>query len=229
MSATRQSCLVCLDQIDPPSRTQFPDGPLSLVLGRVGDFCRELGEQERSIVDSSCQKRKEQFSSGRRVAKFALNQLGTPTQAIVQRAKFPEFPENYVGSIAHANRFAFAGVGQQDRYQGIGVDILPSAAVSVQVATRVLLDEERETVASLQNTNLRTAFFCAKEAVFKAMYPLTRQYFGFMDVRISFSWDLHSFHVSSTGSRLEPTIAESGVGYVDIIAGHYLTLFVVER
>ncbi len=226
---TEGSVLVCLDGIDSSQEVHFSIAGLSLVLGEVADFFAGLSTSEQAIVPGNNPARQQQFASGRRVAKYALRQLGNPTEEILKLDKRPKFPAGTVGNIAHSKSLAFAAAGKSEDFLGIGVDILPVNAVSSKVAKKALLDEERKVVSMRGDPNLNTAYFCAKEAVYKAVHPLTLESLTLPDAHVDFDEAAHTFKVRSTTTLRSTKLVETGLGFFLEVAGHWLTLFVVKR
>lgn len=226
---TERSVLVCLDGIDSSQEVYFSIGRLSLVLGEVADFFAGLSPSEQVITPGNNPARQQQFASGRRVAKCALQRLGNPTKEILKLDKRPKFPTGTVGNIAHSKRLAFAAAGKSEDFLGIGVDILPVNAVSSKVAKKALLEEEQKVVSMRGDPNLNTVYFCAKEAVYKAVHPLTLESLTLPDAHVDFDEAAHTFKVRSTTTLRSTKLVETGLGFFREVAGHWLTLFVVKR
>lgn len=224
-----KSVLICLDNIAFPQDAYFSIRGLALVVGEVADFFDELSPSEQAIAPSNNLARQQQFASGRRVAKFALRQLGNPTEEILKLDKVPQFPMGTVGNIAHSRSLAFAAASKSEDFLGIGVDILPVNAVSSKVAKRALLDEEQRVVATRADPNLNTVYFCAKEAVYKAVHPLTQELLTLPDAHVDFGEATHTFNVRATTNLGSKNLVETGRGFFREVAGHWVTLFVIKR
>ncbi|WP_068298969.1 4'-phosphopantetheinyl transferase [Pararhodobacter sp. CCB-MM2] len=108
-----------------------------------------------------------EFSAGRAAARIAMGrEVAIPMGA--DRA--PIWPEGIRGSITHAGSWALAVTGQGM----IGADLELDEDLPDEVRDTVLLPEERG--ADARQARL---IFSAKECVYKAQYPVTRQLFGF--------------------------------------------------
>jgi len=74
---------------------------------------------------------------------------------------------------------------------GVGIDAEPHAALPGEVRDFILRNEERAPLRSLSDArpdlHWDRIVFCAKEAVYKAWFPLTRQWLDFVDVSV----DMH--------------------------------------
>jgi 4'-phosphopantetheinyl transferase EntD len=81
-------------------------------------------------------------------------------------------------------------VALSHRLCAIGIDAEPHAELSDATLDLVLRDEERARMKSLAaarpNRHWDRVHFCAKEAVYKAWFSLTRRWLEFEDVSITF-------------------------------------------
>jgi len=145
------------------------------------------------------QKRQREFLAGRWCAEEALQCLGAgSTDVAMAKDRTPIWPVGVVGSITHTGDFAAAAVAWAADIAGLGIDseqiIDPAAARDI--ADVCMVDE-----AALFKPDDGRSFcefctfvFSAKEAVFKCLFPLTRKFLEFSDVRItSFDWNRKYF------------------------------------
>ncbi|KAF0175548.1 MAG: phosphopantetheinyl transferase PptA [Rhodobacteraceae bacterium] len=123
-----------------------------------------------------------EFAAGRAAARQALAALGLPKVAIPMGAdRAPIWPQGAVGSISHCAGACMAVAGQQADFAGIGLDLEPAQPLARDLWPSILRPEE---VAADGLDALR--IFVAKEAAYKAQYPLSRQVFDFQILRITF-------------------------------------------
>jgi enterobactin synthetase component D len=144
-------------------------------------------------------KRQIDFLAGRCCAEEALQQLGaSSTHVAMAEDRAPIWPDRVVGSITHTGDFAAAAVAWAADIAGLGIDseqAIDPAAVH-DIAAVCMVDE-----ATLFRADHGRSFcefcalvFSAKEAVFKCLFPLTRKFLEFSDVRItSLDWDREHF------------------------------------
>jgi 4'-phosphopantetheinyl transferase EntD len=118
----------------------------------------------------------------------------------------PIWPNGVVGSITHSGEFAAAAVAWAADIAGIGIDseqiIDPAAARDI--AAVCMVDEAALFAAGDGGSfcEFCTMVFSAKEAVFKCLFPLTRKFLEFSDVRItSFDWDREHFEWTAVGGQ----------------------------
>lgn len=148
-----------------------------------------LTKEEWSSLDSSAvDRRRSDFHLGRVAAHRALEALGFPGSEVLRGSSGePLWPEKVVGSITHSANLALAMVGHRSITSGIGVDLEHRRAVD-EVEDLVAFDAERDWLARAgrrARADRLLELFAAKEATFKAMYPIVRRYFGFEAVRLT--------------------------------------------
>jgi 4'-phosphopantetheinyl transferase EntD len=125
--------------------------------------------------------RRAEFAAGRAAAAMAMAGLGLPVQAVPMGPdRAPVWPGGLVGSITHTRKAALAAVA---RSGALGIDAEQVGAVTPDLWDTVLHPSERGVVA--QDAALATVIFCAKEAVYKAQYPVTGELFGFDRLEIT--------------------------------------------
>src|ERR1700736_5177087 len=145
------------------------------------------------------QQRQREFLAGRWCAEEALQCLGAgSTHVAMAEDRAPIWPDGVVGSITHTGDFAAAAVAWAADIAGLGIDseqiIDPAAARDI--ADICMVDEATLFKAADGRSfcEFCTFVFSAKEAVFKCLFPLTRIFLEFTDVRItSLDWDRESF------------------------------------
>ena len=87
-----------------------------------------------------------------------------------------------MGSLAHDEVYAVAAVGWRGRLVGLGVDIEPAEPLPEDLLDLVLRPPEQSETEG--DGVARRLVFAAKEAVFKAVYPLNRTAFEYPDVEV---------------------------------------------
>ncbi|MBN8429995.1 4'-phosphopantetheinyl transferase superfamily protein [Microbulbifer salipaludis] len=138
-------------------------------------------------IARSVPKRQAEFLAGRYAAALALQYLSPAaigsTQVGIGERRNPLWPNGVVGSISHTDVVAVCAVGLRTGLDYLGIDreALMSARVCDEVAPVVSSRPERERLCAggLSEQAATTLIFSAKESLFKALYPLVRDYFGF--------------------------------------------------
>ncbi len=154
----------------------------------VHDALCALLETERALVARAVAKRRHEFATGRVLARELLAELGVRDFALLADAdRVPLWPEGLIGSISHARGLCVAAVTRRGALAGVGIDVEDATAVRPELWRRVLRpDEERWLRAQpgASQIGLAAVFFSAKEAAYKAQFPLTRTRLGFQDVAL---------------------------------------------
>ncbi|MCY3883329.1 MAG: 4'-phosphopantetheinyl transferase superfamily protein [Gammaproteobacteria bacterium] len=221
--------VVCLDGVPHFEVSEPVLSNACLVLSRTADYSADLKPIESKALTDVSIIRSIQFSSGRRAAHIALEELQIEDNAVGRSGRVPIWPRNVVGSISHSDRLAGALVGSSTYFRGLGMDLVPIAAVSSNVAQRLLTDSELSWVQDTGSGDWRTALFSAKESVYKAVNPVVGEYLGFRDVTVKVVPDSLEFFASTIDNRESTELVDRGRGYIHRVEGHWLTIFVVSQ
>jgi 4'-phosphopantetheinyl transferase EntD len=135
------------------------------------------------------------FALGRAAARDALRELGI-TDVGIQRGAGgePLWPDGFVGAISHAPDVAVAVVGRSSDYVGLGIDVVePARGPTAQAARLVCRPSEMAWVDPESGTQRLTMLFSAKEAVFKALFPIDQVWLGFADAELTWHPEREAF------------------------------------
>lgn len=151
----------------------------------------DLWTAEKRTLARAIPKRRSEFAAGRRAARAAMSELELPPAAIpVGPQRAPLWPVGMAGSIAHCDTVCIAAISQCHR--SIGIDIEPATPLAAELIPIVCTPQEQDWLRS-RGPALEGLYakhiFCAKEAIYKAQYPLTGQVIGFHAVSIRFHED----------------------------------------
>jgi len=133
--------------------------------------------------------RRASFLAGRHAAAQALHCYGQCWTGIPRGPDgAPCWPPGWVGSISHSAGVALCALAPARHCEGVGIDIerriVPEALddlLPLLLAPAEVLPSGRD---GLDRCLGATLLFCAKEALFKALYPQVRRYFDFTDARV---------------------------------------------
>lgn len=147
--------------------------------------------EEEPLIARSVAKRRNEFITARHCARLALQQLGQQPVPILKGEKGePCWPAGIVGSLTHTQSFRGAVVGRQSAVRSVGIDAEPHDVLPDGVLDAVTIAEERHEIAALPDgLHWDRILFCAKEATYKAWFPLTRRWLGFEDAHVVFDVD----------------------------------------
>ena len=221
--------VICLDGL-PTLNTDRDEVPgLCIAIGKVDDFIAELHPSERDLVIDLAEARQREFSSGRRLARLALEHFAECPVPVLRNGRKPVWPNGFQGSITHSRRLAACALSNVSGLQGIGIDLTLVTSVSEKVANRVLDSQERSWVSQQGSSEWNSALFSAKESVYKAVNPAVGEYLGFHDVSISVDPEALTFTASTTTERKSTDPIAHGHGHFHRVQGHWLTLFTVSQ
>jgi 4'-phosphopantetheinyl transferase EntD len=163
--------------------------------------------EEEPLIARSVAKRRNEFITVRYCARLALSELGFPPVPILKGDKGePCWPAGVVGSLTHCAGYRGAVVGRGGAVRSVGVDAEPHDVLPDGVLDAISLPEERREMAALPaGVHWDRIIFCAKEATYKAWFPLTKRWLGFEDAHITFDVD-----ESGSGGTFESMVLIDG-------------------
>jgi 4'-phosphopantetheinyl transferase EntD len=147
--------------------------------------------EEEPLVAKSVAKRRNEFVTVRHCARQALSQLGVEPVPILKGEKGePRWPDGVVGSLTHCEGYRGAVVGRTADVRSVGIDAEPHGVLPDGVLDAISLPRERAELRELPDgLHWDRILFCAKEATYKAWFPLTERWLGFEDAHIAFEVD----------------------------------------
>ena len=151
-----------------------------VIEGRLSDARGELFEIESGALANAVPKRRNEFAAGRFMAHAAMVRLRGQAQAVPMGPdRAPQWPAGVVGSITHAGEFGAAAVARSEDWASLGVDLDVVSRFDPSLDRLVLTPRERQLGLWLP------LVFSAKESVYKAQYPLARQWLDFADLELT--------------------------------------------
>lgn len=152
----------------------------------------DLFPEEEAAIARSVDKRRREFTSARACARRALAQLGEPPAPLVPGERgAPSWPEGIAGSMTHCDGYRACVLARTADFVSVGLDAEPNLPLPDGVDRMILLPEEKDHVTALARRSPGVCWdrllFCAKEAVYKAWFPVTRAWLGFESARIEFA------------------------------------------
>ncbi|WP_370401073.1 4'-phosphopantetheinyl transferase family protein [Sulfitobacter sp. JB4-11] len=151
--------------------------------------------QEAAHLGRAIAKRQQEFAAGRAMARQAMADLtgvshSQPILADEDRA--PIWPAGWQGSISHKSTLCLAVVGQSGAQ--LGLDVEEDTPLAQDLIPTICSGTEIAQFAGPEQGAWAKLIFSAKEAAYKAQYPLTREVFGFhrFDVFVDVSMGMFS-------------------------------------
>ena len=171
---------------------------------------------EAAAVAGAVAKRRQEFAAGRACARRALAMLGSPPIPLPSTARrAPAWPDGYVGSITHCAGFCAAVAAGSDTVRSLGLDAEAAAPLDSELVAMVCAPAERSAFAHLPPpaaSDWPKLAFCAKEAFYKCVDPVWRNFLDFLDVRVAFRID---------PSRDQGTFSMTGPGPAAPVIGRW--------
>lgn len=125
--------------------------------------------------------RKREFVAGRDCARTALEQLGLVRQPILpDEYGVPRWPEGVLGAISHSRGHCAALAAGSGAYRTLGLDLEKTNRLSPSAIKRTVHPDEEAYVQD--NQRRASLIFCAKEAFFKAQFPVWHTHANFHDL-----------------------------------------------
>jgi 4'-phosphopantetheinyl transferase EntD len=170
-----------------------------------------LFPEEEAVIARAVGKRRREFTTARLCARAALAQIGHPPVPLLPGLRgAPHWPDGVVGSMTHCAGYRAAAVARADQVIAIGLDAEPNEPLPDGVLASIATTEEQEQLAVMPGRRLAVNWdrllFSAKESVYKAWFPLTRQWLSFDEVVVRFEPTTCSF----TARLLVPGPAVNG-------------------
>jgi len=145
-----------------------------------------LFPEEVAAIASSVDKRRREFATVRWCARTALAELGVrPAPLVPGERGAPSWPDGVVGSMTHCEGLRAAAVASRRDVLTLGIDAEPDAALPDGVLRVVALGCELGALPHAGPVSWDRLLFCAKEAVYKAWFPLARRFLGFDEATVA--------------------------------------------
>jgi len=161
----------------------------------------ELFPEERAIIARAVDKRRREFTTVRGCARQALARLGyEPVPILPGQRGAPGWPPGVVGSMTHCEGYRASALALARDVRTIGVDAEPDAPLPEGVLDAIALTEElamlRELDERAPGVHWDRLLFSAKEAVYKAWFPLAVKWLDFSEARIAIDPEAGTFEAA---------------------------------
>jgi len=162
----------------------------AVVAATTADLETRLYPEEERALGRPVEKRRREFITARACARRALAGLGLPEQGIPSGPRGePVWPAGVVGSITHCSAYRACVLARAEDLVTIGVDAELDEPLPDGLLPDVARLEERRQLRALAAVEPRVSWdrllFSIKESVYKAWYPLARQWLGFEDATVT--------------------------------------------
>ena len=150
-----------------------------------------LFPEELAPIANAVLKVRRQSGAARRIARGLLAELGFSDVSLPPRRNVGvAWPDGVAGSLSHDCDVAVAAVTRVGRIVSLGIDVEPAEPLPAGLAERIATTRERrQHCASVLESRV---LFSAKEAVFKALFPVDGVFLDFHDIEIDLAAGLAS-------------------------------------
>lgn len=219
-------------------RSLFPDDvAVAELAGEATDYV--LMRRELETLGPVGPARRREFERGRGCAHAALGRLepSLATHPVAIGAdRQPVWPVGVRGSITHCQGYAVAAVARRTDYLAVGVDVEPDQPLPDRVRRRIVTAGEWSGLSDLERA-LPTGpawdrlIFCAKEAIFKAWYPVEGTWLDFTDAVVTIDPVQACFEAQIVGPRaaVAREVPDRLTGRIGFDAGFIVAAVVVGR
>lgn len=136
---------------------------------------------EEAAVARAVHVRRDEFHTGRKLARTALKQLGCcPAPIPVDSDRVPVWPPGYLGSISHTRNLCIAHMGHVHEMAAIGIDVEPNACLPDNLAQVICRPDELQARPEVD----ALVRFVAKEAFYKAYFFAVREPLEFQEISV---------------------------------------------
>ncbi|WP_333822565.1 4'-phosphopantetheinyl transferase superfamily protein [Pinisolibacter sp.] len=160
--------------------------PADLLVGcrsiGAGDEAQLLPEEARALPSTVATARRAS-GTARSLARDLLSRLGAPAEPILRSVSgAPLWLPGFVGSLAHDDEVAVAAVARAATAASVGIDVEPAEPLPSDVADLVVHGGDR--LGEVGDPLAARLAFVAKEAVYKAVHPLSGLVLDWPDIRV---------------------------------------------
>ena len=155
----------------------------------VGSRRIEMGDEHALLPEEAAAfartvaKSRRASGAARLVARGLLERLGYPRGPVPKAASgAPVWPAGLVGSLAHDPEFAVAAIARRDNFSGVGIDVEETTDLPDDLIDLVTTPAERAAIG--RDAFRAKLLFAAKEAVYKAVYPIDGIFLEHHDVEV---------------------------------------------
>ena len=186
----------------------------------------DLMQGEGAHLARAVPARKLEFAAGRAAARQAMAAIAhAAAPVMVSHNRSPIWPIGLHGTISHSQGLCVAVV--TTTRHSIGIDIEEATPLDPSLL-REIVPNQTMSLNGPKALRLAKLIFCAKEAAFKAQYPLSQQLFGFDHMDIDFENPSNRFAASFAKSVGPFAAGDLLLGRHAVLADHFVTAVSVD-
>jgi len=214
--------------LDLAAAARWPELPgVALACSPIADHRASLFDAERASIDGATAGRQREFATGRWLARRAMAALDLPGAAVHKNHdRSPGWPEGCLGAISHDREHALALVARAGVVRGLGLDLEDAARITPELHRKLFTAGEQARLREL-DPRAPGLLFAAKEAAYKAVYPLVGDFIGFPEGETELDWSGGRFRVRYRGTKAANRIMDAGEGWFGLRGQRVLALFII--
>ena len=130
-------------------------------------------------------KRRHEFFAGRVCAALAYKELTGKdlTELPINEDRSPRWPTDVVGSITHNEKFVVAELSTE--VKSLGIDLVTLGSVQKHLQQNICNNSDVTEVSGVEQEHLLSFIFSFKESLFKAVYPVVKEFFDFQAASVT--------------------------------------------
>ena len=198
----------------------------------IRDHFASLAESEQSCVTQAVQSRRAEFSTGRFLAADGLRELGVGAFPLERGShNEPIWPPGIVGSISHSSGVCVVAMARTQDMKFIGIDVESSTANVTKISELILTPGEYRYEAMCESVtlaDLTRITFCAKEAIFKGVFPLVARFVDFKEVALEIDAGTQTFVARAGDDGRLDQVLRTGIGRFTIADSVLISSFFCE-
>jgi 4'-phosphopantetheinyl transferase EntD len=203
------------------------DGAVAVAVADPHQAQQPIWAEEARFVAQAVAKRQAEFAAGRNAARAAMRKLGGRNAAIpAGQDRAPQWPLGWHGSITHNDRWCLAAVTRGAAH--LGVDIEAATPLNPDLLSTICSPEERARIAGSDQAMQAKVIFSAKEAAYKAQFPLTGVLFGFDHLDIVIAPDSGQFQARFVRPAGQFAAGDRLQGRFALVQGHIVTAVTID-
>lgn len=199
------------------------DLPVAVAVTRPDASHPPLLDDEATIIARARPVRVAEFTAGRSAARKAMELLGHPPAPVPASAdRAPIWPQGLTGSISHCAAWCVAVLARDGDVAALGIDIEEDSPLPSDLLHEICTPAE---IARIGRADMAAAkrIFCAKEAAYKAQYPLTKTLFGFDRLDVTLRANGSAFDAEFTQDTERFRRGDKLPGRIVSVAGHLVS------
>lgn len=198
------------------------DGRIGFGLTDPGAPQPALMPEEAGHVAHAIHARQTEFAAGRAAARIAMRDVGFAPQAVpAQYNRAPQWPAGLAGSISHTKELCMAVVSTDAK--SLGLDVEKIHVIDKDIISTICSEREMDHIPYADQPHLALAIFAAKEATYKAQFPLTQTLFGFDTLHVIMEPEARRFTATFVHAVGPFRVGYTLPGRFAEVAGHLVT------